>query len=534
MSSGLQWPSEGGFLQTALPTFGITPEARSNVETSETSGMGRFAFSSASHLTEQHALNSNTTSRYLISEWGYYWNKSRPVLLQKTPAHMLTTRLLQSLLAPNAIFLIIARHPLAVTLAHRHMPSCKTMSAASLTLHWVAQHRVLAADAPHLDSLRLVRYEDLASQTRSCLLAEVMPWLNLPTSGMDLPRRMDAHVDLKYEMQFCGHLLRTPAQAQRHCALAAALQPAIDELGLGYDVRLGNSIAFECLRQALSNATGIADPCSGVAPTKWVGRELDRQQSQLQQEASLTRIETARLSSKLICTSASNGAAPHSRGRHKIGRKQKKHMRVSRSEGGADADGVKEHMNAAAHDVVEAQEGQGQTRREDKPQRLPGKSKGKPKQGLSKRLLTRGGGSQKAAIRQKADRSSGSTDTQVGEKVNEIAAKKAAKKAAKRAAHKADLREVKPSGKSPLGPGPSKSLAKHHKRSSKKLQKKTKKAASYAKKATTKQDSMGHTDRKMKTKQDSAESGENADDPRLQTAHLLDSTRYKISQEDYE
>ena len=65
-------------------------------------------------------------------------------------------------------------------------------------------------------------------------------------------------------------------------------------------------------------------------------------------------------------------------------------------------------------------------------------------------------------------------------------------------------------------------------------EKKTKKAASYAKKATTKQDSMGHTDRKMKTKQDSAESGENADDPRLQTAHLLDSTRYKISQEDYE
>ena len=80
---------------------------------------------------------------------------------------------------------------------------------------------------------------------------------------MDPPKRIDAHANQKYETQYCGHLLRTPAQVRRHCTLAAALQPAIDELGLGYDVRVGGQVAFNCISRAMLNATG-----RGIAMTR--------------------------------------------------------------------------------------------------------------------------------------------------------------------------------------------------------------------------------------------------------------------------
>ena len=55
----------------------------------------RYAFSPAAHMTESHKLNTAAASRQLVSEWAYYWNLSRPVLLEKTPTDMVTSRLLQ-------------------------------------------------------------------------------------------------------------------------------------------------------------------------------------------------------------------------------------------------------------------------------------------------------------------------------------------------------------------------------------------------------------------------------------------------------
>ena len=328
-SSGLRWPSEGGFLQSVIPTLGITSEARSNGRFTETSGMGRYAFDAAAHLTETHALNTKASSLELLSEWAPHWNLSRPVLLEKTPAHMLSSRLLQGLLAPNANFLFITRHPLAVSLAHRRMPSCKAMSAASLTLHWVASHRVLAMDAPHLKNVRLVRYEDLAGRTRSCLADDVLPWLQL-SSRMDLPRRIDADANQKYETQYCGHLLRTPAQVRRHCALAAALQPAIGELGLGYDIRFGGRLAFSCIRREISNATGMLDPCAGVPAAKWVVRELEKQrEAHGAAVGAKTHAAVRPLGAKLLCPVAPKKPSQPKLAKHKA-RRQKPHSRPGR------------------------------------------------------------------------------------------------------------------------------------------------------------------------------------------------------------
>ena len=114
---------EGAFLQTVLPRFGVGEEGlRQTFPSAQglSTGLGRYAFAPDAHLTEASRLHTNRSRLRLLSEWGFHWNLSRPVLLEKTPTNMVTSRLLQALLAPAASFVFISRHPLAVSLAHLH------------------------------------------------------------------------------------------------------------------------------------------------------------------------------------------------------------------------------------------------------------------------------------------------------------------------------------------------------------------------------------------------------------------------------
>ena len=149
--------SEGAFLQSVLPTFGVGQESRRPRH--QLDGLGRFAFSASAHLTESSPLNSAASSLVLSREWAFYWNLSRRVLLEKTPSNMLTSRLLQALLAPSAKFIFISRHPVAVALAHQRWRECARDPLSQLTLHWVVSHLILAHDRPRLAAARIVRYE---------------------------------------------------------------------------------------------------------------------------------------------------------------------------------------------------------------------------------------------------------------------------------------------------------------------------------------------------------------------------------------
>ena len=115
-----------------------------------------------------------------LTRWGYHWNLSRPVLIEKTPTNIVTSRLLQvcpivsiavccrrcwlyspwpyllwpyplwpylptmailqALLAPSASFVFISRHPLAVSLAHLRF-GVRDQSVAELNLHWLVSSR---------------------------------------------------------------------------------------------------------------------------------------------------------------------------------------------------------------------------------------------------------------------------------------------------------------------------------------------------------------------------------------------------------
>ena len=55
----------------------------------------------------------------VYGEWRRYWNVSRSVLVEKSPRHMLMTRLLQHWFTPlRTHFLIVLRHPVRCVAWH--------------------------------------------------------------------------------------------------------------------------------------------------------------------------------------------------------------------------------------------------------------------------------------------------------------------------------------------------------------------------------------------------------------------------------
>ena len=144
---------EGQHLQT------VYPPARAY------GGPGKFGFSADAHLTEDSALVSAANAQQLLDEWAPHWNLERPVLVEKSPPNLIRMRFLQALY-PESTFIVVTRHPIAVSLATQKW---SRTSLSSLLEHWVVSHRTFAGDRPYLARLHVVRYEDLVTAPQPCL-----------------------------------------------------------------------------------------------------------------------------------------------------------------------------------------------------------------------------------------------------------------------------------------------------------------------------------------------------------------------------
>jgi hypothetical protein len=136
---------EGQHLQTVYP-----PAHRYG-------GAGLFGFAPEAHLTETSPLATAESRDRLLREWGPYWRPDAVVKVEKSPPNLVRTRFLQALF-PDAVFVAVLRHPVAVAGATRKGRRL-LLSYETLVRHWVTCHAVLAADAPHLRRLHVVRYE---------------------------------------------------------------------------------------------------------------------------------------------------------------------------------------------------------------------------------------------------------------------------------------------------------------------------------------------------------------------------------------
>ena len=139
-------------------------------------GPGHFGLMPEAHLTEESDLVTHENRHKLFEEWSRYWDLSRPYLLEKSPPNLVRTRFLQSAF-PRSYFIVIVRHPVAVSLATRKWARG---SVESLTKHWLRCHGLFELDHPYLHHVLVIKYEDLIRATEATL-EQIYRFLELPS-----------------------------------------------------------------------------------------------------------------------------------------------------------------------------------------------------------------------------------------------------------------------------------------------------------------------------------------------------------------
>jgi hypothetical protein len=167
---------EGQHLQPVYPTAKVF------------GGPGRFGFHPEAHMTEVSELVSPDNAARLVEAWRPHWDLDKPVLVEKSPPNLIRARFLQALF-PAASFVMIMRHPVAVSLATQKWS--KT-SLRSLLAHWLVCHETLEADRPHLERLLVVTYEALVARPKETL-DEVLAFLELPSHPVAAELRSDSN-----------------------------------------------------------------------------------------------------------------------------------------------------------------------------------------------------------------------------------------------------------------------------------------------------------------------------------------------------
>ncbi|MEJ2557109.1 MAG: sulfotransferase [Anaerolineae bacterium] len=164
--SGFEGPNvpadEGQHLQTVYPrdkAYG---------------GPGRFAFDPSANLDETSPLATVDNAKKLCQEWGIFWDLEKPILLEKTPQNLIQSRFLNALF-PQAKFIMIMRHPIAVTFATQKLWGG---TVHSLLEHWLRCHEILAADRGQLQDIFILKYEDFVARPET-ILNEIFAFLGV-------------------------------------------------------------------------------------------------------------------------------------------------------------------------------------------------------------------------------------------------------------------------------------------------------------------------------------------------------------------
>lgn len=183
-------------------------------------GPGVFGFDADSYLDESSRLANKQSAKKLFSQWAEYWDLSKPIMVEKSPPNLVRMRFLQALF-PKSRFVVIVRHPIAVSYAtqkwteifkhlyrrasnpiwervlrglHARLPDAR-LPTWMLVRHWIVCHEKLRRDSKEIESLLVVRYEDLTEKPESTM-EEV--WKFLGVEDSDLSQEVRSGVNEKY------------------------------------------------------------------------------------------------------------------------------------------------------------------------------------------------------------------------------------------------------------------------------------------------------------------------------------------------
>lgn len=128
-------------------------------------GAGKFGFHPEAHLTELSPLVTEANRQKLFSEWSPYWDLDKQYLLEKSPPNLIRTRFLQAMF-PDSYFIVMLRHPLAVSYATRAWYKKYRIYWRSLPRileHWLVCHEILLQDRPRLKNVMILKYEQFVA-----------------------------------------------------------------------------------------------------------------------------------------------------------------------------------------------------------------------------------------------------------------------------------------------------------------------------------------------------------------------------------
>ena len=165
--------NEGQYLQTVFPN------------TDELGGPGYFGFDENATHTEPSSLNTSENQAKLWAEWSKHWLTTKPVLLEKSPTNLLNTRLLQAYF-PNSYFILIMRHPIAVTYATQRVTGNGRYNISlldSMLAHWVHCHQLFRADADSLRNVHIIHYEKFVKKPAETM-AKIYDFIGLTPESL--------------------------------------------------------------------------------------------------------------------------------------------------------------------------------------------------------------------------------------------------------------------------------------------------------------------------------------------------------------
>lgn len=213
---------EGQYLQDVYPTD------------HECGGTGWYGFNPCAHLTEDSALLTSENIARLQASWHSYWDADKGICIEKTPNNLLMTRFLQTAF-PNCCFVVIRRHPVAVSMANRRWK----VTMASLHKgfdHWLRCHELFDQDKIHLRSVYELTYEGYIADPGR-YHREIASFIGTELPEGELEAVTDVH-NRKYLDRWRELLTRSPFR-NYYRYVAAKYEPAFRQFGYSLTKPLG-------------------------------------------------------------------------------------------------------------------------------------------------------------------------------------------------------------------------------------------------------------------------------------------------------
>ena len=116
-------------------------------------------------MNESHPLATDESANKIFSQWREYYDLSCRYLVEKSPPNIIRTRYLQKLF-PNSKFVVILRHPIAVSYATQKWSGT---SIESLIEHALLAYEVFLGDMKYIDHVYVLRYEEFVCEPQKTM-----------------------------------------------------------------------------------------------------------------------------------------------------------------------------------------------------------------------------------------------------------------------------------------------------------------------------------------------------------------------------